>query len=397
MDINELLTRGIDDVIVKVDFEKKLATGMSLRIKMGFDPTKPDIHLGHMVGIRKLQELQDAGHTIIFLIGDYTARIGDPSGKNTTRPVLSEEEIKKNAQTYLDQIGKILDVNKIEVRRNSEWFAKMDFGEILKLAAKFTVAQIIERDDFAKRLKEGNDISLHEILYPLMQAYDSVQLKADVEFGGADQRFNLLAGRELQKKMGQNPQDVVMVKLLVGLDGREKMSKSLGNYIAITDAPSDMFGKVMSIPDNVIVQYFELCTDLKKEALAIIEDELVNNKRNPREIKAELAKLIVETYYDSEAAENASAEFDKVFKNKELPTDIEIVEFKPQTTRLDDFIAGLGIVASKSEARRLIEQGAVSINNEKKQDPFEEINLTIDDEERVVKVGPKKFMKVVVK
>jgi tyrosyl-tRNA synthetase len=249
--VENSLEKGIVEIIDNKSYREKLES-KKLRIKMGFDPTRPDIHLGHAVGLWKLRKLQDLGHKIIFLIGDYTAKIGDPSGRNSTRPVLSDQEIKENAKTYFAQVGKILDVNKAEVRYNSEWYDKMNLNDILHLMGKFTVAQIIERDDFEKRLKMGIDVGMHEVLYPIMQAYDSVMLKADVEFGGSDQKFNMLAGRDLQRKMGQSPQDVVMVKLLVGTDGKEKMSKSLNNYIGITENENEMFGKVMSIPDGVV-------------------------------------------------------------------------------------------------------------------------------------------------
>lgn len=391
MDLNDILTRGVSEIVDKDNFKKKLEEGNSLRIKYGVDPTKPDIHLGHMVQLKKLKKLQDLGHTIIFLIGDYTTKIGDPSGRNTTRPVLSDEEIKKNAETYFAQISKILDMDKTEVRFNSEWFSKMTFADILNLAGKFTVAQIIERDDFAKRLKEGSDIGLHEILYPLMQAYDSVELKADVEFGGTDQRFNILAGRALQKKMGQVPQDVVLMDLLVGLDGVNKMSKSLNNYIGITDNPADMFGKVMSIPDSLILNYFELCTDVDLGAIEIIKKEMAD-EANPRDIKAKLAKLIVETYHDAPKADEAEAEFKKVFSNRETPTNMPIKKINDEKMNIVDLLVELEMSTSKSEARRLVEQGGVEVANTKITDPSEIIEIS---DGLVIRAGKLKFMKVV--
>lgn len=390
MDLDKLLTRGVAEVINRDFLKKKLQSGQKLRIKMGFDPTKPDLHLGHVVGLRILQKLQEMGHTIIFLVGDYTARIGDPSGKNITRPVMTEEEIKENTNTYFNQVGKILDTEKSEIHCNSEWFAKFKLSEILKLMADFTVAQIIERDDFQKRIKMGRDIGLHEMLYPLMQAYDSVVLKADVEFGGTDQKFNMLAGRSLQKKMGQTPQDIVMVKLLIGLDGKEKMSKSLGNYIALNDNPNEMYGKVMSIPDKLIYHYYELCTDVTDKGLAIIQEELKGSK-NPRDIKAELAKLIVETYHSVEAAEEATQEFDKVFKERQKPSEISSRKVSKDKMRIQDLILEMKMASSSSEARRLVEQGAVEVDEEKIADPKKEIEIKNG---MVVKVGKRNFVKL---
>jgi tyrosyl-tRNA synthetase len=394
MNIEELLTRGVQEVIIKSDLEKKLQSGKKLRIKFGVDPTRPDIHLGHAVVLWKLKQFQDDGHTIIFLIGDYTTKIGDPTGRNTTRPMLSDEDIKINAQTYIEQVGKILDMQKTEIRYNSEWYSKMDFSDIISLSSKFTVAQIIERDDFAKRLNSGVDIGLHEMLYPLMQAYDSVVLRADVAFG-SDQKFNELAGRDLQKKMGQEPQDIVVTKLLVGTDGKEKMSKSLDNYIAITDLANEMYGKVMSIPDSAIMDYYELCTNVETKALKIIENELVNGK-NPRDTKAELAKLIVEIYHNAEEAEEAEAEFSRVFSNREMPTEMREFSLNSKADwRLDDIVEASGTterVRSKSDIRRLIQQGGVKLNDEKIVDPFKQIIFKADD---ILKVGNRDYIRIV--
>jgi len=387
MDIDEIFMRDVNEIIDEKSLKERMAKG-KLRIKYGVDPTKPDIHLGHAVVLWKLKKLQDMGHIIIFLIGDYTTKIGDPSGRNSTRPVLSDEEIKTNAKTYLDQVGNILDITKTEIRYNSEWFNKMNFSEILQLAGKFTVAQIIERDDFAKRLKEGSDISLHEILYPLMQAQDSVELKADVEIGGSDQKFNILAGRDLQKKVGQTPQEVIFVDLLVGTDGNIKMSKSVGNYISITDLPNEMFGKIMSIPDELIIPYFELCTLLSNNEIGEIKEQL-NKGENPRSIKAELAKAIIALYYSEKEAQDASNEFDRVFKNKEMPRDIRTK--KIANMRLDDLLVNLEMAASKSDARRLVEQGAVYLDDEKQNDPYKEIIIS---KEITIKAGPRNVMKV---
>lgn len=380
--------KAIDEIIVADSFSSKLKSGKKLRIKMGFDPTKPDLHLGHAVGLRLLKKLQEDGHTIIFLAGDYTAKIGDPSGRNSLRPILTDEEIKENTNTYFSQVEKLLDISKAEIHSNSEWYEKMTFDELLSIAGKFTVQQIIERDDFQKRIKEGHDIGLHEILYPLMQAYDSVVLKADVECGGTDQKFNMLAGRSLMKKMDLPAQDVVMIKLLVGLDGKNKMSKSLGNYIAINDTPEDMYGKVMSIPDELIMQYYELCTDVKEEALKIIEGEI---KENPRDTKAKLAKLIVEMYHSADDAEKAAGEFDRIFKNHEKPTEILEKKLEKNEYRLDELLVECELASSKSEARRLIEQNAVEIESEKITEPDKIIEIK---DQMIIQVGKRRFVKL---
>ncbi|KKQ18842.1 MAG: Tyrosine-tRNA ligase [Berkelbacteria bacterium GW2011_GWA1_36_9] len=393
MTIDELLSRGVEEIIVESSLESRLKSG-KLRIKMGFDPTKPDLHLGHVVGLKILKQLQEMGHKIIFLIGDYTVRIGDPSGRNVSRPIISEEEIKENTNTYFKQVSLILDTKKVEIRRNSEWFEKINLAELINLAGKLTVAQIIERDDFQKRMKSGHDIGLHEMLYPLMQAYDSVILKADVEFGGTDQKFNMLAGRALQKKMDQKPQDIVMVKLLIGLDGKDKMSKSLGNYIAISDAPSEMYGKIMSIPDDLILHYYELCTDVSVEAIKIIKKELnppAGGGKNPRDVKAELAKVIVETYYTADDAEKASLEFDQVFSKRGKPSEIKTKKITKNNIALEDLLMDIELASSKSEARRLIEQGGVELDEEKITDPKKTIEIK---EGMVIKVGKRNFVKL---
>lgn len=386
---NDFFKKGIVEIIEEKSLKKRLVSGKKLRIKYGVDPTRPDIHLGHTVQLWKLKKLQDAGHTIIFLIGDYTTKIGDPSGRNTTRPILNDDEIKENAKTYFAQVGKILDVNRTEIRYNSEWLSKLDFNDILQIAGKFTVAQIIERDDFEKRLKSGIDVGLHEILYPLMQAYDSVVLKADIEFGGSDQRFNMLAGRDLQKKMGQAPQDIIITELLVGLDGKLKMSKSSDNYIAITDSPNQMFGKVMSIPDNLILTYFNLVTDMTDTGINKIEKELSSGV-NPRDIKIKLAYEIVKIYHDEKAAKEAKEEFAKVFTKKELPTSIPEVKISGTYT-LPLFLIELGACSSNSEARRLIEQGALKIDGTKITDPKSEIATHPG---MIIQVGKLKIYKI---
>ena len=390
MTIEELLIRGVDEIIVEDSFKAKLKSEKKLRIKMGFDPTKPDLHLGHLVGLRILKKLQEMGHTIIFIIGDYTAKIGDPSGRNTSRPTLTDKEIKANTNTYFEQVGKILDIDKAEIVCNSKWFDKMSFSDVINLTTKFTVAKIIEREDFQKRIQEKHDIGMQETLYPMMQAYDSIMIKADVEFGGSDQKLNMLFGRALQKKMGMEPQDVVTVKLLVGLDGKKKMSKSLGNYIALNDSPQDMFGKIMSIPDDLIIEYFKLCTDVTMPALKIIEKELKEGK-NPRDVKSELAKVIVEMYHSAEAAEKAAQEFEKVFSKREKPSEIPVQKIEVSECRMDDLLMKCQLAPSRSEAKRLIEQGGVEVEGEKVTNPYQSIQIK---DEMVVQVGKRKYVKI---
>lgn len=391
---NDLFSRGVAEVIGQDDLEKKLSEGKKLKIKWGADPTAPDLHLGHAVILRKLEEFQDAGHEVILLIGDYTAKIGDPSERNKTRPILTDEEIEKGAKTYLDQVGKVLDVDKITVKKNSEWFSELKFNQVIKLLSKMTVASILERDDFEKRLKEGIDIGLHEILYPVMQAYDSVILKCDIEIGGTDQKFNMLAGRSLMKKMDMEPQAVMMMPILPGTDGKQKMSKSLGNYIGLTDKPSDMYGKVMSIPDDLIVPYFELCTDIKSEAVDVVKKELNppagEEAKNPRDIKARLAKLIVETYHDASAAEEAENEFNRVFRDKEKPSEMEELNIKKSNYAVMDLIQRAG-ASSLAEAKRLIIQGGVKIDDEVVSDP----SLRIEPQDgMIIQIGKRRFFKV---
>lgn len=362
--MDDLFTRSVDEIITEAELQKLLKSKSKLRLKLGVDPSSPDIHLGHSVILRKLRAFQELGHTVIFVIGDATARIGDPSGRNKTRPVLNEDEITANAQTYLDQVGKILDVSKAEIRRNSEWLDKLTLTKLIQLASQFTVAQLIERDDFQKRLAAGQELSLHELLYPMMQAYDSVMLEADVEFGGTDQRFNMLAGRALQKKMGQKPQQVFITKLIVGTDGVNKMSKSLGNYIGLTDQPADMFGKVMSIPDQLIAEYYELCTEVKLGVIHELVKTLATGA-NPRDAKASLAREIVTLYHGDEAAEAAEESFNKQFRDNKTPA--EMAEFTVSAGKHDpvSYVVASGMASSRSEARRLIEQGGFKLDGKK--------------------------------
>lgn len=384
----ELLERGIQDLIPKDELVKLLESGKKLRLKFGVDLTRPDLHLGHAVVLRKLREFQDLGHTVVFVIGDYTTKIGDPSGKSKTRPMLDDAEIAANVKTYLDQVGLILDVKKAEIRYNSEWLGKLTFSDLIKLASNISVAQLIERDDFSKRLSDGSEIALHEFMYPLMVAYDSVALEADVEFGGTDQLFNLLAGRNLQKKLGQKPQCVVTTPLLVGLDGVQKMSKSLDNYVGLTDQPADMFGKLMSIPDTLIGPYFELCTNVPQAEIKSVVDTIAQGA-NPRDVKASLAREIVRIYHGEKAAESAEQAFNDLFRDKKTPTDMP----EHKTTKsadLADVLVEAGLVASRSEYRRLVMQAGIKLNNTTIT-PEDEIVLNDGD---IVQVGKRRFIKL---
>ena len=375
-------------MIPRDELLKLLGSGKKLRLKFGVDLTRPDLHLGHAVVLRKLREFQDLGHTIVFVIGDYTTKIGDPSGKNKTRPILEDDEIAANVATYLDQVGLILDVKKAEIRYNSEWLAKLTFSDLIKLASNVSVAQLIERDDFNKRLEAGSEIALHELMYPLMVAYDSVVLKADVEFGGTDQLFNLLAGRNLQKKLGQKPQSVLTAPLLVGLDGVQKMSKSLDNYVGLTDEPADMYGKLMSIPDNLIGPYFELCTDVPEaEIKAVVKDIAMG--ANPRDTKASLAREIVRIYHGEKAAETAEQAFNDQFRDKKAPTDIPEYKVKKGVEFIDVAVDS-GLVSSKSELRRLVMQAGVKINNIVIS-PEDEVILQDGD---IIQIGKRRFLKL---
>lgn len=359
--MDELLSRGVDQIIGRTELEQALASGQKLRIKFGVDPTRPDLHIGHAVALHKLRQFQDLGHKVIFLIGDYTTKIGDPSGKSKTRPMLTDAEIAAHVETYLAQVGEILDVKQAEIRYNSEWLGQLSFGDLIGLASNISVAQIIERDDFKNRLASGHELALHELLYPLMQAYDSVALEADMEFGGTDQLFNLMAGRALQKKLGQKPQIVFTCELLVGLDGVKKMSKSLDNYVGFTDAPVDIYGKVMSLPDNLVAPYYKLCTTVP---LAVI-DELVKTLAagaNPRDSKASLARELVRLYHGEASALKAEADWNKQFREGGRPDDIEEVTVSAKTDFID-LLVDTGMATSKTNARQLVEQGGVKLDD----------------------------------
>ena len=391
-----LISHGVADLLPEDEFKKKLeksvATNTPLIIKLGLDPTAPDIHLGHTVVLRKLKLFQDFGHKVIILIGDFTARIGDPTGKSVTRPPLTEEQVITNAKTYQEQIFKVLDPAKTEVRFNSEWLSKLDFADVLKLASKYTVARMLERDDFHKRYTEGRPISIHEFMYPLMQGYDSVALKADVEFGGTDQTFNLLMGRHLQGEEGMPEQTIITMPILEGLDGVQKMSKSLGNYIGISEAPSEMYGKAMSIPDELMMRYFMLVTDMSIEEQEQLSQDLESGAAHPRDVKMKLAHTIVRLYHGEEAANFGQEEFVRVFQKHAMPTDIP--EYKVAITEEPVFVPQLlsdaGLTASNGEARRSIKAGAFKIDGEK----CNEEHIVLKDG-MVLQVGKRKFIKIV--
>jgi len=390
------IKRGVVDIVPEEDLVKKLersrAENRPLRIKLGVDPTAPDIHLGHTVQLRKLKHFQDLGHQVVLIIGDYTAMVGDPSGQDKTRPQLTYDEVMKNAKTYLEQVGKIIDLDKTEIVKNGDWFSKMTFMDVIKLTSKMTVARMLERDSFAKRYAEGIPICIHEFIYALMQGYDSIMVKSDVEIGGTDQTFNLQVGRDLQRDAGMEPQVAITLPMLPGLDGVRKMSKSLGNYIGVNDPPNEMFGKTMSIPDELIRPYFELCTDEPMEKV----EQMFQSGMNPRDIKAYLARTIVSIYHSPEAAEEAAREFDRVFREHKIPQDVPVV--KIPTSELDDgkiwivkLITTCRLAPSNSEARRLIRQGAVSIDGEKIKD--ENSSVPVRDG-MLLKVGKRRFARV---
>ena len=357
-----VIESGIADLVPAADMAKKLSKGTPLRIKLGVDPTAPDLHLGHAVPLRKLRQFQDLGHTVVLIIGDFTALIGDPSGRNSTRPPLTVEQIDANAETYVTQAMKILDAEKTELRRNSEWLGVLGFADILRLTSQFTVARILERDDFSKRYASRQSISLHEFLYPMAQAYDSVAVEADVELGGTDQLFNLLAGRELMEKLGKEPQVALTLPLLEGTDGVQKMSKSYGNYIGLTDEPDDMFGKVMSIPDEIMVKFYRLCTALPVDEVDALESALAQGTVHPNEVKRRLGREIVTIYHSVDLAEKAESAFDRLFKDRQAPEEIpESVVVLEAEVYLPGLLHAIGLVGSAGEGRRMIDQGGVRL------------------------------------
>lgn len=390
----EQLKRGTVEIFNENELAERLAEAArekrQLRVKLGMDPTAPDIHLGHTVVMRKMRQFQDMGHKAVLIIGDYTARIGDPTGQNTTRPMLSPEQIEENAKTYLAQAGKILDTakDKLEVRHNGEWLEKMSLMELIQLAAKKTVAQMLARDSFKQRLQNDIDVYTHEFIYPLMQGYDSVVVKSDVELGGTDQTFNNLVGRDIQRAYGQKPQIVITMPILVGLDGKEKMSKSKGNYIGVTDEPKDMFGKVMSISDDMMENYYTLLTDIPAAKIK----ELVNpQKTHPKEAKVLLGKTIIKQFYDEAAGETAAAEFEKVFAQKQMPQDMPEVKISGEPITAAKLLSACKLVASGGEAKRLIAGGGLTINGEKITDPNKAITPANG---MIVRAGKLKFAKL---
>ncbi|TXJ01842.1 MAG: tyrosine--tRNA ligase [Neisseriales bacterium] len=395
MDIQQQLAvikKGVDEILLEQELVEKLKLNRPLRVKAGFDPTAPDLHLGHVVLLTKMRQLQDLGHHIMFLIGDFTGMIGDPTGKNATRPPLTPEQIKINAETYTKQVFKVLDPNKTEICFNSKWLNELGAAGMLKLAASQTVARMLERDDFSKRFKNNQSISIHEFMYPLLQGYDSVAMQADIELGGTDQRFNLLMGRELQKQYGQSTQVLIMLPLLVGLDGVNKMSKSLGNYIGIAESPTEIFGKVMSVSDELMWSYFDLVSLLSSDEIALLKQQ-VQNGENPRNIKVKLAMELVARFHDQSAAEMALADFETKFKRNEIPTDLELQELvlESATIGLGVLLKQAGLVASTSEGARMIEQGGVKIDGEKVADKNHQL---AKGDTFVVQVGKRKFAKL---
>ena len=389
------LKKGAVDLIREEDLKAKLETsaktGKPLRVKLGADPTAPDIHLGHTVVIRKLKAFQDLGHTVIFLIGDFTGMIGDPTGKSVTRPPLSREEIAANAETYKAQIFKLLDPEKTEIRFNSEWFDKFGAADFVKLCSHTTVRQILERDDFEKRMREEKPIALHELLYPLVQGYDSVALEADVELGGTDQKFNLLVGRDLQREYNQEPQVIMTTPLLEGLDGVNKMSKSLNNYIGIDEDPNEMFGKVMSISDDLMWKYYELLTDTTVDEINVLKFKCESGEENPRDLKVNLAKSIIRDFHSEQAADGAEGEFNRRFVKKEIPDEIDERVLAAGSYKLVDLLTETALAPSKGEAKRLITQGGVKVNGEKATDTNSIVEL---NGETLLQVGKLKFLRI---
>jgi len=433
-----ILKRGVAEIIVEEELVRLLASGKKLRLKMGFDPSRPDIHLGHVVGMRKLRQFQELGHQVVLIVGDWTAQIGDPSGMSQTRSMLSAEEVRANAETYMQQFFKVVDKEKTETRWQSEWFGKFNLADVIRLTSKFTVAQLLAREDFSKRYAAGRPIAITELLYPLLQAYDSVAMKADVEFGGIDQKFNCLMGRELQQMIGQPRQQVFLMHLLVGTDGQQKMSKSLGNYIAVNDTPEDMYGKVMSIPDDLLMDYFELLTDVTDKELAEFKQQLTAQSVNPMILKKRLAKEIVGQFHSANAARDAESHFEKVVQRKETPGEIEVfpVSFKrlreihkelvvkrgempPErageiaesddsltfaipvmgTNRIvlvrphvGEFLHLSGLIKSRGEAKRLVAQGAVDLDGA----PINSFTDTRPIKNgSVIRIGKRRWVKIV--
>ena len=405
--IQKITRRGVQEIISHDEFVRMLQAGKPLRLKMGFDPSRPDIHLGHVVGLRKLHQLQELGHQVILIVGDWTAQIGDPSGQSATRPVLTHDEVISNAESYLRQFFKVVDKDRTQVEWQSEWFGKFGLADVLRLTGKFTVAQFLQRDDFAKRFQEQRPIAITELLYPLLQAYDSVKIQADVEFGGTDQMFNLLVGRELQQMEGQRPQQVFLMPILVGTDGVQKMSKSLDNYVGVEEPPNDMYGKLMSLPDELIVPYFEYLTDAPQEELTSFSSDLAAGSINPMDMKKRLAREITTQFHESAGADAAQENFERVVQRRDLPEEIpEFAEpsldpsFDGESRRLSNIIVDAGLATSAAEAKRLISQGAVQLITESAGDA-----RTFERDDRasglglahrsVLKVGRRRFVRLI--
>ncbi|MCQ6560384.1 tyrosine--tRNA ligase [Paenibacillus mendelii] len=396
------IRRGVVEIVPEDELKDKIAnsvaTNKPLKVKLGLDPSAPDIHIGHTVVLHKLRQFQELGHDVQLIIGDFTGRIGDPTGKSETRKQLSEEDVKRNAETYQVQIYKILDKARTTVYYNSEWLGALNFAEVLTLSAKVTVARMLERDDFKKRYQNGLPIGIHEFFYPLMQGYDSVALETDVELGGTDQTFNLLMGRVLQKEYGKSPQVAITTPLIEGLDGVQKMSKSLGNYIGIDEEPNQIYGKAMSVPDELMVKYYELATDLSNEQLEALRQGLADGTTHPRDAKMQLARTFVRMYHGEEAAQAAEQHFVTVFQQRALPEDIEEMvipanELEEGRIRIVKLLMVLGLQSSTSEAKRSVQQGAVKLNEEKLNDPISEVTPQTGD---VLQVGKRKFVKLIV-
>jgi len=408
-DLQYVLRRGVTEIIVEQELVRLLESGKRLRLKMGFDPSRPDIHLGHVVGMRKLRQFQELGHQVVLIVGDWTAQIGDPSGTSQTRQMLSAEEVRANAETYLQQFFKVVDREKTEVLWQSEWFGKFTLADVIRLTSKFTVAQLLAREDFNQRYSAGRPIAITELLYPLLQAYDSVMMEADVEFGGIDQKFNCLMGRELQQMMGQTPQHVFLMPLLVGTDGQQKMSKSLDNYIAIEDTPEDMYGKVMSIPDSLLMDYFELLTDVPDEELEEFRRGLSAQSVNPMILKKRLAEGIVTQFHGADAATEAESHFERVVQRRELPDRIPELSSADLMGRIQlasphlanskavpttDVLLAAGMVKSRSEAKRLISQSAVEIDGQRITSETASMEITSTLDSILIKVGKQRWLRI---
>lgn len=389
--MDRLLSENVATVEVRDHLRKRLLEGKPLRVKMGFDPSAPDIHLGHYVGLRKMREFQDLGHTIVVIIGDWTAQIGDPSGRSVQRRMLSAEEVRENAQTYLDQFFKVVDEERAEVRWQSSWFGSFDLADVLRLTSKFTVAQMLQRDDFEKRYASGSPIGIVEFLYPLLQAYDSVAVESDVEMGGTDQTFNLLVGRDIQREMDQAPQDILTVPILVGIDGEMKMSKSLGNYVGITEPPNEMYGKLMSIPDEVIGTYLELVSSVPALEVERLVQGMAAGTEHPRDVKDLLAADVVRTFHGEDAANTAREEFARIFRERQAPSEMpEVVVNSP--AQITALLVQAGLASSNNEARRLVQQGGVRLNGTKVENTEGDIHL---QEPTVLQAGRRRFVRLV--